>query len=112
MNILEKYTGEKNYVFPDGKLADQTAVLERYPTALDNVWIVHTDEGGEILLYLYLLSNFRSLYSIDPALNESEAIQAIQDKMNEPPPPAPQDVLSNEQTTEIFNILLGGSKNE
>ena len=107
MVILEKYTGTKKYIFPDGKLADKTAVLERYPTALDNIWIVHTDEGGEIFLYLYLLSNFRSLYNIAPELSESEAIQAIQDRMNEPPPEQPDE----SDADDILNILLGVEKN-
>lgn len=106
MVVLEKYTGEKDYVFPDGRLADVNAVLAKYETALNYTWIVHTDDGGEILLYLYLLSNFRALYEIDPLLSDDDAIQAIQDKMNEPPEEVESDVYERvnrlERTMQIM----------
>ena len=107
MVVLEKYTGVKSYIFPDGKLADKNAVLERYPTALSTTWIVHTDEGGEMLYYLYLLSSYKNQYDVPNGLTEAQTIQFIQDEMNKPPPEVSGNVLTNEEITNGFGILLG-----
>jgi len=100
--ILEKYTGTKPYVFPDGKLADKNGVLERYPTALSVTWLAHTDEGGEMLWYLYLLSSFRSVYNVPSSLNETQAIQYIEDKMNEVPREPESDIYG--RITALENV--------
>ena len=85
MKIIEKYTGEKTYMFPNGALATKEAVMKSSPAALAFAHIVETDENGEVMFALQNLSAMRSMYEIDKALSEAEAIAAIQEKVNEKP---------------------------
>ena len=82
MKIIEKYTGEKTYMFPNGAIATKEAVLSQFPAALTFVHIVETDEAGEVMFALQNLSAMRSLYEVDKSLNEEEAIAAIQSAVN------------------------------
>ena len=84
MKILEKYTGEKTYMFPNGALATPQAVLEQFPAALSFVHIVETDENGEVMWAFENLSAMRTLHSIDKSLSEAEAIAALQEIINTP----------------------------
>lgn len=85
MKVLEKYTGEKTYMFPSGALATPQAVLEQFPAAMSFVHIVETDENGEVMWAFENLSAMRTLHGVDKSLSESEAIQALQDIINTPP---------------------------
>ena len=82
MKIIEKYTGEKTYMFPNGAIATKEAVLSQFPAALTFVHIVETDEAGEVMFALQNLSAMRSLYEIEKSLSEEEAITAIQTAIN------------------------------
>lgn len=98
MKIIEKYTGEKIYMFPNGAIATKEAVLEQFPAALAFAHIVETDEAGEVMFALQNLSAMRSMYEIDKSLSEDEAIAAIQEKVNapheEPAPSAEERIAS------------------
>ena len=61
MKIIEKYTGEKIYMFPNGALATKEAVLEQFPAALTFVHIVETDENREVML---AFENFFSFFNL------------------------------------------------
>lgn len=84
MKIIEKYNGEKVYMFPNGVLATKEAVLEQFPAALAFSHIVETDEAGEVMFALQNLSAMRSMYEIDKSLSEAEAIAKIQEIVNTP----------------------------
>ena len=84
MKFLEKYTGEKTYMFPNGNLATPQTVLEQFPAALSFVHIVETDENGEVMWAFQNLSAMRSMYQIDRSLSEDEAIIALQNIINTP----------------------------
>ena len=86
MKVIEKYTGEKTYMFPNGSLATKDAVLQQFPAALSFAHIVETDENGEVMFALQNLSAMRSIYNVDAALTEDEAIAAIQKIINTPEP--------------------------
>ena len=94
MKILEKYTGEKTYMFPNGALATKEAVLKSFPAALTFVHVVETDENGEVMWAFQNLSAMRTMRNIDKSLSEDEAIQALQDIINTPP------VVNNTPTSE------------
>jgi hypothetical protein len=85
MKIIEKYTGEKTYMFPNGAIATKEEVLSQFPAALAFAHIVETDEAGEVLFALQNLSAMRTFYKIDKGLSEAEAIAAIQEKVNTEP---------------------------
>lgn len=121
MKVIEKYTGEKTYMFPNGSIATQEAVLQQFPAALTFTHIVETDENGEVMFALQNLSAMRSLYNVDATLTEDEAIAAIQEIVNTPEPVNTQptaeersaaalEAIASGQTTEnaaALNALLG-----
>lgn len=84
MKKIEKYTGYKTYMFPNGAIATREAVLNQFPAALTFAHIVETDEGGEVMFALQNLSAMRSFHGIDSGLSEVEAIAAIQAAVNTP----------------------------
>ena len=84
MFVVEKYTGDKTYMAPAGKLYDREAVLKDFPAALSFAHIATTDENGEVLFALQNLSAMRNQYGIDSGLSEDEAIAAIRKILNTP----------------------------
>lgn len=84
MKILEKYTGEKTYMFPNGAMATPEAVLAQFPAALAFTHVAESDEGGEVLFALQNLSALRTIYEIGAEPSEQEAIAAIQEIINTP----------------------------
>ncbi|MEA4920804.1 MAG: hypothetical protein VB078_07780 [Clostridiaceae bacterium] len=84
MKKVEKYTGDKTYMFPNGAIATREAVLQQFPAALAFAHIVETDEGGEVMFALQNLSAMRSFHGIGSTLSEAEAIAAIQTAVNTP----------------------------
>lgn len=85
MKIVEKYTGTKTYMFPNGALATKEAVLEQFPAALAFVHYVETDENGEVMWAFQNLSAMRTVYKIDASLSEAEALAKIQEIINTEP---------------------------
>ena len=85
MKKVEKYTGEKVYMFPNGALATKEAVLEQFPAALAVVHYVETDEIGEVMWAFQKLSAMRTMYQIDASLSESEALAKIEEIINTEP---------------------------
>ena len=86
MKIVEKYTGDKTYMFPNGALATKESVLEQFPAALTFTHIVETDEAGEVMFACQNLAAMRTLHKIDSSLSEEEAIAKIQEIVNTPAP--------------------------
>ena len=84
MYIVEKYTGEKVYMAPNGAIYDKERVLDDFPAALTFSHVVTTDEAGEVMLAMQNLSVMRGQYGIDKSLSEEEAIAAIQEIVNNP----------------------------
>lgn len=85
MKIVEKYTGERIYMFPNGQLATKEAVLKDFPAALTFVHYVETDENHEVMWAFQNLSAMRSMYNIDSSLSEEEALAKIQELINKEP---------------------------
>ena len=102
MKKLEKYTGEKTYMYPNAALATPERVLAVFPAAIAFPHVIETDENGEVLFAIMNLSAIRAQYGIDASLSESEAIQAIQDIINTPEP-EPEPTV-DESTVALQNI--------
>lgn len=103
---IEKYTGTKTYMFPNGAIASPEAVLAQFPAATAFTHIVETDEAGETLWALENLSAVRSMQGIDPQLSETEAIAALEQKRNAPPPePEPSAEERIAAALEYQNLL-------
>lgn len=82
---IEKYTGDKTYMFPNGAIATKEAVLKQFPAALSFVHFVETDENGEIMWAFQNLSAMRTMYEIDSSLSEEDALRKIEEIINTPP---------------------------
>ena len=85
MKIIEKYTGEKTYMFPNGALATPEVMVEQFPAVLTFAHIIETDEAGEVAFAVQNLNAMRSFYGVDSSLTEAEAIAAIQEIVNSEP---------------------------
>jgi hypothetical protein len=85
MKKLEKYTGNKTYMFPNGELATPERMLEDFPAVLTFAHIIETDEAGEVCFAVQNLSAMRSLYGVDAILTEAEAIAKIEEIINTVP---------------------------
>lgn len=108
MKIIEKYTGNKTYMFPSGALADKDAVLQQFSAALAFPHIVETDENGEVLFALQNLSAMRTHYGIDTSLSEEEAIAKIQEIVNTPAPepePSAEERMAAAMELQALNSL-------
>lgn len=86
MKKLEKYLGNKTYMFPNGVLATSEKMLEQFPSVLTFAHVIETDEAGEVCFAVQNLSAMRSFYGIDKALTEAEAIAKIEEIINTPEP--------------------------
>ena len=85
MKKLEKYLGDKTYMFPNGSIATPERMLEDFPSVLMFTHIIETDEAGEVCFAVQNLSAMRSLYGIDAKLTEAEAIAKIEEIINTEP---------------------------
>lgn len=94
MKKIEKYTGNKTYMFPNGALATPEVVLKQFPAILTFAHIIETDEAGEVCFAVENLSAIRSFYNIDSSLSEEEVISKIEEIRNTP------EEVSDEPTAE------------
>ena len=85
MKKIEKYTGNKTYMFPNGALATPEKMLEEFPTVLTFAHIIETDIAGEVCFAVQNLNAMRGIYNIDATLTEAEAIAKIEEIINTEP---------------------------
>lgn len=103
---IEKYTGGKTYMFPNGSIATKEAVLKQFPAALTFVHYVETDENGEVMWAFQNLSAMRTMYEIDSSLSEDEALAKIEEIINTPPPePEPSAEERMASAMEFQNLM-------
>lgn len=103
---IEKYTGDKTYMFPNGAIATKEAVLKQFPAALSFVHFVETDENGEIMWAFQNLSAMRTMYEIDSSLSEEEALKKIEEIINTPlPEPEPSAEERMAAAMEFQNLM-------
>ena len=86
MIIVEKYTGERVYMAPNGAIYDKAAVLRDFPAALTFAHVITTDENHEVMYSMQNLSAVCGQYGIDKSLGEAEKIAKIQEILNTPQP--------------------------
>ena len=81
---LIKYDGTKTFMYPNGKLATPDKVLKDFPAIMHFAHLIETDENEEVLSAVMNLAQMRSMHNIDPQLNETEAIEALEVIINTP----------------------------
>lgn len=83
---IEKYTGNKTYMFPNGELATPERVKKDYPAVEAFTHIVETDEASQVMFAIQNLAAIKSQMGIDMSLSDEEAISRIEEIRNTPPP--------------------------
>lgn len=82
MKKIEKYNGNKTYMFPNGMLARPEDIEAQFPAVKVFTHIIETDEAGQVCFAVENLSAMRSFYNIDASLSEDEAIAKIEEIRN------------------------------
>ena len=85
---IEKFTGDKTYMYPNGALATPDTIKNDFPAIEAFPHIIETDEAGQVCFAVQNLAAVRSQMGIDSALTEDEAIAAIEELRNAPIPEA------------------------
>lgn len=83
---IEKYTGNKTYMYPNGALATPDTIKNDFPAVEAFTHIIETDEAGQVCFAVQNLAAVRSQLGIDSSLSEDEAIIAIEELRNAPIP--------------------------
>lgn len=87
---IEKFEGDKTYMYPNGALATADTIKRDFPAIEAFTHIIETDEAGQVCFAVQNLAAVRSQMRIDPALSEDEAISKIEELRNAPiPEPEP-----------------------
>ena len=121
MRVLEKYTGDKTYMFPNGGMGTPQAVKEKFPAVTAFTHVVETDESGEVMVALQNLSAMCTMQGVSQQLSEIGKIAALSEILNAPdeeessvsPEIRQAEALeaiaegATAETTEIIDILLG-----
>lgn len=106
MKKVEKYIGDKTYMFPSGTLATPEVMLQEFPAVLAFTHIVETDEAGEVAFAVQNLAAMRTFHGVDASLSEAEAIAKIEEIINTPPPtPEPSAEERIAAAMEYQNLL-------
>lgn len=102
---IEKYVGNKTYMFPNGDVATPEKILEKFPACLTFPHIVETDEAGQVLFALQNLAAVKSQMGVDASLSESESIAKIEEIRNTVPEyePSPEERIAS--ALEFNNLL-------
>ncbi len=85
---IEKYTGTKTYMFPNGELATPEIIKTTFPAVETFTHIIETDEAGQVCFAVQNLAAVRSQMGIESSLTEDEAIAKIEEIRNAPIPEA------------------------
>ena len=102
---IEKYTGNKTYMYPNGALATPDTIKNDFPAVEAFVHIIETDEAGQVCFAVQNLAAVRSQMAIDSSLSEDEAIAKIEELRNAPiPEPDPTAEERIEAALEYQNL--------
>lgn len=103
---IEKYTGNKTYMFPNGELATLERVKKDYPAVEAFTHIVETDEAGQVMFAIQNLAAIKSQMGIDVSVSEEDAISLIEELRNAPAPePEVSDLERVAAALEFQNVL-------
>lgn len=103
---IEKYTGKKTYMYPNGALATPDVIKKDFSAVEAFTHIVETDEAGQVCFAIQNLAAIRSQLGIDSSLTEDEAITAIEELRNAPAPePEPTAEERIAASLEYQNLL-------
>lgn len=79
---LEKFNGQKTYMFPNGTIATPEEIRKQFPAV--DVFPHVIEVSGNICQAVMELGALRNYHGIDEALSEDDAILAIETIINTP----------------------------
>ena len=82
MKSLEKFDGQKTYMFPNGVIATPEKIKEQFPAVEIFTHVIETDEAGQVCFAVENLAAMRSFYNIDSSLSEQDAMEALEKIIN------------------------------
>lgn len=82
---LEKWTGIKTYMYPNGEIATPEKINVDFPAGLTFTHVIQTDHRGQVCFAFQNLSVLEDMYGIEESLSDEESIALIEEKMNESP---------------------------
>lgn len=85
MKTLEKFDGQKTYMFPNGAIATPEVIKKQFPAVEIFTHVIETDEAGQVCFAVENLAAMRSFYNIDSSLSEDDAIGRLKEIINEVP---------------------------
>ena len=101
---LEKFTGNKTYMFPNGDIATPEKIRQQFP-AVD--YFTHVIEvNGDVCQAVMNLNALRQMHNIDANLNEDEAIAALEQIINTPVAPQPSAEERIAAALEFQNLMM------
>lgn len=107
MKRLEKWTGTKTYMYPNGELATPERINSDFPAGLHFAHVIETDEQGQVCFAFMNLSAVRSQYEINPELSDEDAIIELETIINAPQPePEPSAEERIAAAMEFQNLML------
>lgn len=104
---LEKWTGTKTYVYPNGEIATPERINKDFPAGLLFTHVIQTDHRGQVCFAFQNLGAMEDIYGIAEELTDDESIALIEAKMNEPQPiPEPSAEERIAASMEYHNLFL------
>ncbi|MBO5179926.1 MAG: hypothetical protein J6B87_06235 [Clostridia bacterium] len=85
MKKLEKFDGQKTYMFPNGAIATPEEIKRQFPAVGIFTHVIETDEAGQVCFAVENLAAVRSFYGIDSTLSEEDALEALEEIINAEP---------------------------
>ena len=79
---LKLYRAEDVYISPTGEIMDAENVYKHFPAVSHFAYVVQTDASEEMMYGFYSLSSLKSKYNIDLSLDNSEAVEEIENAWN------------------------------
>ena len=84
--VLEFYTGNKTYMYPNGDIATPERLQDDFQAITTFKHVIETDENREVCFAVENFAAMKSFYNIDPSLSDNDALAAIQEIINAPDP--------------------------
>ena len=103
---LEKFDGQKTYMFPNGDIATPERIITDFPAVEHFTHVLEIN--GDVCQAVMNLNALRQIHNIPDELSEDEAIQAIEDIINapqpEPEPTAEERIAAAMEFQNLMNL--------
>lgn len=100
---LEKFNGQKTYMYPNGEIATPQRIMADFPASAMFPHVLEVN--GNVCQAVQELASMRNIYNVAQALTDDEAIIAIQTIVNTPVIQAPSAEERIAAAMEYQNLL-------